>query len=77
MELSVKTARVNAGVTQEVAARYLGLSLTGYAKKERGKSKFYVDEILVLSELYGVDYRIFLNLRVIKRHKQMYIVKKK
>ncbi|MDT2236582.1 helix-turn-helix transcriptional regulator [Paenibacillus larvae] len=59
MELSVKTARVNAGVTQEVAARYLGLSLTGYAKKERGKSKFYVDEILVLSELYGVDYRIF------------------
>ncbi|ALH46408.1 helix-turn-helix transcriptional regulator [Paenibacillus larvae] len=59
MELNVKTARVNAGVTQEVAARYLGLSLNGYAKKERGKSKFYVDEIIVLSELYGVDYRNF------------------
>ncbi|MDT2294008.1 helix-turn-helix transcriptional regulator [Paenibacillus larvae] len=70
MELNVKTARVNAGVTQEVAARYLGLSLNGYAKKERGKSKFYVDEIIVLSELYGVDYRNFLNPCVIKRHIQ-------
>lgn len=59
MEHTVKSARVNAGVTQEVAARYLGLSLNGYAKKERGKSKFYVDEIIVLSKLYGVDYRIF------------------
>ncbi|MDT2287267.1 hypothetical protein P7H17_16280 [Paenibacillus larvae] len=40
MELSVKTARVNAGVTQEVAARYLGLSSPDMPKKKEGKVNF-------------------------------------
>jgi len=52
-------ARIHAGITQEQAARHLGLSLNGYVKKENGKSRFYVDEIVALSELFGVDYQVF------------------
>lgn len=54
MQISVKAARVNAKKKQEEAAQALNLSITGYRKKENGQSKFYVDELAILSQLFGV-----------------------
>lgn len=59
MHITVKAARVNAGMTQQEVAKKLNLSLTGYARKESGKSRFYIDEIIMLSKLFGVDYQNF------------------
>lgn len=59
MNISVKAARVNAGLTQREAADALKLSLHGYQKKESGRSRFYVDEIIALSRLFGVPYENF------------------
>ncbi len=55
MKISVKAARVNAKISQEDAAKALGLSLTGYRKKENGQSKFYADELSILSCKFGVN----------------------
>lgn len=59
MQLSVKAARVNAGFSQRQTANRLGLSLTAYVRKENGKTKFYADEIVQLSRLFGVQVQIF------------------
>jgi transcriptional regulator with XRE-family HTH domain len=52
--ITVKAARVNVGMTQRAAAQALGISLNGYAIKERGQGKFYAHELAKLSQLYGV-----------------------
>lgn len=57
--LKVKAARIHAGITQKEAAQTLNLSLAGYAKKENGKTKFYLDEIIALSNLFGMDINEF------------------
>lgn len=67
MKISVKAARVNAGVTQKEAADKLGLSVNGYAKKERGETSFYVHEIMILSELFNVNYQIFFEGECLKK----------
>jgi DNA-binding XRE family transcriptional regulator len=54
MQISVKAARVNAKMGQEEVAEALGLSVTGYRKKENGQSKFYADELATLSQLFSV-----------------------
>ena len=59
MQLSVKAVRVNSKKSQDEAAKALGLSITGYRKKENGQSKFYADELAVLSQLFGVSILIF------------------
>lgn len=59
VKITVKAARVNANMTQKEVADKLNLSLTGYAKKENGNSKFYIDEIVILSDLFGVEYDVF------------------
>ncbi|TRY23645.1 helix-turn-helix transcriptional regulator [Brevibacillus sp. LEMMJ03] len=59
MHITVKAARVNAGMTQEEVAKKLNLSTNGYAKKESGKSRFYIDEIIMLGKLFGVNYENF------------------
>ncbi|MMZ56498.1 hypothetical protein D1872_183920 [compost metagenome] len=69
MTISVKAARINAGLKQQDAANHLNLSLTGYQRKEDGTSRFYVDEAVKLSRLFGTDITIFLTKSVIKRHK--------
>lgn len=60
MPLTIKAARVNAGLTRKEVAEKLDLSVNGYAKKESGKSKFYIDEVVVLSDLFKVDVKFFL-----------------
>ena len=59
VQISVKAARVNARKKQSEAAEALGLSVTGYQKKENGQSKFYADELAILSQLFNVPILIF------------------
>jgi transcriptional regulator with XRE-family HTH domain len=67
MLITVKAARVNAGFTQKEVAERLGLSVNGYAKKENGKAKFYVDEIMLLSELFNVSFENFFESKCRKK----------
>lgn len=55
----VKKARILAGYKRKQAADQLGLSVSGYAKKEDGQSRFYIDEIVVLGNMFGVDINEF------------------
>lgn len=57
--ITVKKARINAKMKQQEVARKLNLCVSSYARKENGKSKFYVDEIMVLSELWGIQVEHF------------------
>ncbi|MEE4581503.1 helix-turn-helix transcriptional regulator [Paenibacillus polymyxa] len=67
MTISVKAARVNAGLKQQDAADHLNLSLTGYQRKEDGTSRFYVDEAVKLSKLFGTEINIFFNAKCHKK----------
>lgn len=58
-KISVKAARVNCGMKSDEVAEKLGLSRSGYSKKENGKARFYVDEIAKLSELFQVPFANF------------------
>lgn len=60
MPLTIKAARVNAGLSKKEVAEKLDLSVNGYTKKEDGKSKFYIDEVVILSDLFKVDWKFFL-----------------
>ncbi|MBP2653310.1 MAG: hypothetical protein H6Q73_879 [Firmicutes bacterium] len=59
MTITIKAARINADMTQKETAEALHLSVTGYQKKENGKTRFYLDEIMLLSKLFKVDYENF------------------
>lgn len=59
MKLTVKAARINAGLTQQEVADKLGLYLTAYVRKENGKTRFYVDEVAKLSMLFSVSIENF------------------
>lgn len=63
MMISVKAARVNAEMSQKDVADLLGLSLTGYQRKESGKNRFYADELVVLSKLFNVEIENFFEAR--------------
>ncbi|OMF54716.1 hypothetical protein BK138_16305 [Paenibacillus rhizosphaerae] len=65
--LTVKTARIIAGYSRKDVAEQLDLSISGYAKKEEGKSKFYIDEIVFLSDLFGVEMQNFFEVRCRKK----------
>lgn len=67
MKLTVKAARVIAGYSREDVAKQLHLSVSGYAKKENGKSKFYIDEIVLLSDLFRVDLQNFFEVSCHKK----------
>lgn len=67
MPLTIKAARVIAGLSRKQVAERLNLSVTGYAKKENGKSKFYIDEIVVLSDLFKVDMQNFYEVQCLKK----------
>lgn len=67
MPLTIKAARVIAGMSRKQVAERLNLSVTGYAKKENGKSKFYIDEIVVLSDLFKVDLQNFHEVQCLKK----------
>lgn len=53
-KITVAEARRMRGISQEDAAAALGLSVSGYRKKELGHSKFYVDEATAFCELVNL-----------------------
>ena len=57
MQLSLKSARVNKGFTQEEAATKLGISPYTLANYENGKTFPDVPVIQKIEELYGIEYK--------------------
>lgn len=56
LKISIKSARVNKGLSQKVAAERIGVSNKTLGKWENGITFPPADKILVLCELYGVSY---------------------
>jgi len=46
--------RLNSNKSQQEVAVYMGLSITAYRNKEKGRSRFFVDELSKFSEIVGV-----------------------
>ena len=67
MTLTIKAARVIAGLSKKEVADKLNLSVSGYTKKEEGKSKFYIDEVVVLSKLLEIDMNYFFEVQCPKK----------
>lgn len=59
LKISVKAARVNSGMQAKAAAKELGISLNAYSRKENGHVRFYVDEVVKLSQLFKVPIENF------------------
>lgn len=59
MQISVKAARVNSGLSQKETAEMIGISLRSYVAKENGNRKFYADEIAQLSAIFQVPMQNF------------------
>lgn len=55
MKLTMKQARVGAGLTQEQMAERLGVTNITYFSYEKNPSKMRVDRLLKFSEVTGVD----------------------
>ena len=56
MGLTLKAARVNSGLTQQDAAREIGISECTLSNYERGRSFPDVPTIKKIEEVYGVSY---------------------
>lgn len=56
MAITLKAARVNSGLTQEEAARQLGISVEALRKYESGKSSPTVSVVKRIEDLYNVPY---------------------
>ena len=54
--MKVKEYRVMKGYTQTEIANLLGIKQNTYSDKERGKTKFTIDEIKLIKELLEVTY---------------------
>lgn len=55
MKITLKAARVNAGLTQKEAAEKLGISNTTLCSWEKGLSMPNIQQVLKICELYKVD----------------------
>lgn len=53
-KISIKAARVNAGLTQEEAARRLGINPDTLASYERNSSKLTLEMLKKLADLYKI-----------------------
>ena len=56
VKISIKAARVNAGLSQKEAADHLGVSNKTLGNWENGITYPPADKILEICELYGVSY---------------------
>lgn len=62
MQITLKAARVNAGINQEAAAKALGISKSTIIKWESGKCAPRADKFQELCNVYGVGIdNIFLH----------------
>lgn len=57
MKVTLKAARINAGLTQEEAAKELGVSEYSVSNWERGKTYPDIPALKKIERLYGVDYK--------------------
>lgn len=57
LKVSLKAARVNAGLTQENAAEKLHVTVTTIRNWEKGKSYPDVPQIKNIENVYGVEYK--------------------
>jgi putative transcriptional regulator len=57
MLITLRAARVNAGLTQRDAAKSLGISVNTLASYERGKTFPEVPTIKEMETLYGIEYK--------------------
>ena len=54
--MKIKEYRAIKGYTQREIAELLGIKQNTYSDKERGKSKFTIDEVKLIKELFEVTY---------------------
>ena len=55
-DMKVKEYRIKYSYTQREFAELLGIKQNTYSDKERGKTKFTIDEIKLIKELLQVTY---------------------
>ena len=55
-EMKIKEYRTIKGYTQKEIAELLGIKQNTYSDKELGKSKFTIDEVKLIKELFKVTY---------------------
>ena len=55
-EMKIKEYRTIKGYTQREIAELLGIKQNTYTDKELGKSKFTIDEVKLIKELFEVTY---------------------
>ena len=55
-EMKIKEYRIVKGYTQREIATMLGIKQNTYSDKERGKTKFTIDEVKFIKELFEVTY---------------------
>lgn len=53
-KVSLKAARVNAGMTQPEAAERLKVTVQTLGSWERGKTSPKIDQIMAMCEMYGI-----------------------
>ena len=54
--MKIKEYRTVKGYTQKEIAELLGIKQNTYSDKERGKTKFTIDEVKFIKELFEVTY---------------------
>ena len=54
--MKIKEYRIIKGYTQRELAEILGIKQNTYSDKERGKTKFTIDEIKIIKELFNTTY---------------------
>ena len=59
--MKIKEYRIIKGYTQRELAEILGIKQNTYSDKELEKSKFTIDEIKIIKELFSVTYDDLLN----------------
>ena len=59
--MKIKEYRAIKGYTQREMAELLGIKQNTYSDKERGKSKFTIDEVKFIKELFEVTYDYLLS----------------
>lgn len=67
-KITIAEARRMRNVSQEEAAKCIGVSATAYRNKESGRSKFYIDEAYALCKMLKMDItEIFFGKSVAKK----------
>ena len=56
--MTIKAARVNKNMTQQAAARCIGVSPATLRSWEHGKSRPRLDKFVLLCKLYGLEFDV-------------------